>query len=64
VSCYGQRSERAKIATVFEGYEAEWDDDEKDGFLVNVQTKEKGSVSAKCDCPDEGIPRWIEEELD
>lgn len=36
-----QRSEGAEVATVLEGDETEWNDDEENGFLMHMPTEEE-----------------------
>ena len=37
----GQRSKGFQVTPVLQSNQAEWNDDEQDGFLVNVPTKEE-----------------------
>lgn len=60
----GQGSEGAKIPTVLECDEGEWDDDEQDGLLVDVPAEEERGVPAERNGADEAGPGGIEEELD
>ena len=52
-----QRSECSKVAAVLQGQKAERNDDEEDGFLVNMPSEEKRSVAAECDGADKVVPR-------
>lgn len=60
----GKGSEGAKVASVLERQQAERDDDEEDGFFVDVPAEEEGSVAAERDGRDEGFPSRFQEELD
>lgn len=41
MACNRQRSEGAEVATVLEGDETEWNDDEENGFLMHMPTEEE-----------------------
>lgn len=60
---YREGAEGAEVASVFEGEEAEGDDDEEDGFLVDMPAEEEGRVAAECEGADEVVPGRSEEEL-
>lgn len=60
-----QRSEGAEVATVLEGDETEWDDNEENGFLVHMPAKEERCIATEGDRTDKGIPTaWVEPDLD
>lgn len=59
-----QGSEGAKVTPVFESQEAEWDDDEQNGFLVHVPAEEKRGIAAKRHGCNKGLPRGLEEKFD
>jgi hypothetical protein len=56
-----QRPEGAKEPAVVERNQTKGDDDQKDRFLVNVPTEEKGSIATKSDCANKRLPRWFVE---
>lgn len=60
----GEGTEGAEITAVFEGNEREGDDDEQDGFLVDVPAEKEGGVAAEGYGADECFPGWVEEEFD
>lgn len=60
----GEGAECAEVSTVFEGEEAEGDDDEKDGFFMDVPAKEKGGVATEGEGTEEGVIGGVEEEFD
>lgn len=64
MTSYCEGAEGTEVASVFEGDETEWDDNEEDGFFVDVPAEEEGGIAAEGYCADEGIPGWIKEELD
>ena len=55
---YCQRPERSEISAIFERKKAEGDDDEKDGFLVDVPAKQEGGVPAEGKGGNESVPGW------
>lgn len=62
--CDCERSECAEISPVFERDQAEWDDDQEDGFLVDVISEKERGVSAQRDRADKRFPVWPKPELD
>lgn len=64
VTAYGQGSESTQVPTVFERQQAERNDNEEYGLLMDVPTEEERSVGAEGDGRDESVPGWLEEELD
>jgi len=64
VTRHSQGSKCAQVSTVFESNETERYNDEQDSFLVDMPSEEEGSIATKSDCSDEGVPGWIQEELD
>lgn len=65
MACNRQRSEGAEVATVLEGDETEWNDDEENGFLMHMPTEEEWCITAEGDRTDKGIPTaWVEPDLD
>lgn len=61
MACNSQGSECTKESTVVERNQAEGNDDQEDGFLVNVPAEEEGRVTAECDCAHKRLPRWLVE---
>ena len=60
-----QRSEGAEVATVLEGDETEWNDDEENGLLMHMPTEEEWCIAAEGDRTDKRIPTaWVEPDLD
>lgn len=59
-----QRSEGAEVSSVFEGEQAEWYDDQKDGFLVDVPPEEEGCIAAERNGGDKGLPGWMQKQLE
>ena len=43
--CHGQRPEGTEISAVFECEQAEGDDDQEDGLLVDMPSEEEGCVA-------------------
>lgn len=43
----GERPECSEVASILEGKETEWDEDEEDGFLVDVPAEEEGAVATE-----------------
>jgi hypothetical protein len=64
VTSNSQGAESAEVATIGESDEGEGDDDQEDGFFVDVPAEEKGSVAAEGDGADESLPGMVEEETD
>ena len=66
MACDSQRTEGAEVATVFQRDERKRDDDEENGFLVDVPAEEEGCVAAEGDGADELLPflDGAEEEFD
>lgn len=61
---YRERPERTEIPPVFERDQTEGDNDEENGFFVDVPAEEKGCVAAQSNGTDEGFPVWPTPELD
>lgn len=64
MACHGERSEGAEVTAVVKRDEAEGNDDQQDGFFVDVPTEEEGSISAESGSCNEIGPCRSEEELD
>ena len=63
MSCDGERPEGAEVAAVFQSNKAEREDDEEDGFFVDVPAEEEGGVAAEGERADECFPGGVEEEF-
>ena len=61
---YSERTECTQVAPIFEGDEAEGDEDKENGFFVDMPAEEEGSVAAEGDCTDKGVPDRLEEQPD
>ena len=61
--CNGQRSERAKVPTVFQRQQAERYNHQKDGLFVDMPSKKEGCVAAQGHSSDKGLPGRLEEKL-
>lgn len=61
---YCERPECAEISSVFERDQAEWDDDQENGFLVDVISEKERGVSAERDRADKRFPVGTKPELD
>jgi len=64
VARHGQGPEGAEIPAVLQGDEAEGDDDEEDGLLMDMPPEEERGVSAEGDSPDEVVPGGLDEQLE
>lgn len=64
MSGHGERAESAQVPTVFQGDQAERNDDEEDGFFVYVPAEKEGGIGAEGGCGDEMVPGRAQEELD
>lgn len=60
MSCDRKGTESAKVSSVFESNQAEWDDDQEDSLLVDVPTKQERGISAESDSAHKSIPGGIE----
>lgn len=58
----GQGSKGTKVSTVPEADQGEGDEDQEDGFFVDVPAKEEGGVGAQSDGANKRFPVWLEEE--
>jgi hypothetical protein len=57
-----QRPKGAEEPAVVKGDQTERNDDKEDRFLVNVPTKEEGSVATQRDCANKRLPRRFVEQ--
>lgn len=64
MSCNSERTEGAEVPSIFNGDQAEWDNNQEHGFLVDVPPKQKRRVRAKSDGAHERLPGWSEPELE
>lgn len=53
---YCQGTERTKMPPVLESDQAEGNNDEENGFFMNMPSKEERRVAAESDCSNESIP--------
>lgn len=60
----GKRTEGAEVAAIAESDERGGDEDQENGFLVDVPAEEEGGVGAEGGGADEGGPCGVEEEAD
>ena len=63
MASYGEGAEGAEVATVFEGDEAEGEDDEEDGFFVDVPAEEEGGVATEGEGADKGLPGGVKDKF-
>lgn len=61
---YSQRSEGAKIPAIMKGNQTERNNNKQYGLLMNMPTKEKGSIATERDRTDKDLPGWFVEEAD
>lgn len=54
--CYCEWAKRGEVPSIFESNQAERDDDQKDGFLMNMPAKKERGISTQGDSADKGIP--------
>lgn len=59
---HSQWSKCAEVPAIMKGNQAEGNDDKQNGFLMNMPSEEKGSITTKSDCADENLPGWLVEE--
>lgn len=64
MACYCQWSKSAKVSTIFECDQAEWNDDKQNSLLVNMPTEKEGCVATQRNRADEGVPSRFEEKFD
>ena len=61
MACHSERSESSEMPAIAQCNQAEWDNDQQDGFFVDVPTKEEGSKGAEGGSRDEVVPCRSEE---
>jgi hypothetical protein len=61
---HGQRSEGTEISSVFESNQAERDDDEEYGLLMDVPAEQERRIAAEGDRTDERVPCRLEQQAD
>lgn len=61
MSRHSQRPERAKVTPVLQSDQAEWNDHQQNGLLVDVIAKQEGRVAAQCYSSDEVVPGGVHE---
>jgi hypothetical protein len=64
VTCDSQRSESSQVPSVPQGNQTEGNNDQQDGFFMNVPSKEKRGIATQRDGADEILPRTVPEKLD
>lgn len=64
MTCYSERTEGTQVAAIFQGNEAERDDDEQDRLLVYVPAEKERCVATQGKSCDEIGPGRTKEKFD
>lgn len=60
MSCNRKGTKSAEVPAVFEGYQAEGNDNQEDSLLMDVPPEQERGISAESDSAHESIPIGIE----